>query len=1115
MSKRNFLFNLANVFALISLIASHGYAQQNTTNQLSQAEKEVRKLEREWLDAYEKRDSEAMNRILADDFKITYGNGMVRTKSDVLEEFKAAPNSGQAPPKFSTQETETIVEGDSITTITLTGIFVQQGGRGTMRARYKDVYVKRDGRWQVLSSQLTRIPPTQNQNGTNQSSGATQSKEIVPVATQTIDRKTKEQVINIASYLLEDIYVLSENGKKIAAQLRAKFESGAYDAITDIAQFYSTVTSDLQAMGKDRHLNLRYQPSADASATILTPQEWDKLKPTIFTKGSYTPQAQTATVPDARVLERLRQTNYAFRQAKHLEGNIGYLDLGGFMMGEEARAAADKAMASLANSDAVIIDLRRCPGGGEAGVSYLASYFFPKEPRVLMTRYSRPSDITYESKTVADLPGKRMIDADLYILVGSGTASACESFPYTLQQFGRAKIVGERTVGAGYNNFFVPIGKGFELSISFGNPKHPVSGKGWEGEGVQPDIQISASKALEAAQKEALLKLIGKTKDEKRKTELTNALQNLERTIAAQKLAKPPSNLQDYVGRYGNVEISVKDDELYFQRIGRAGASLTATGKDKFALNDSPIQFVRDRDSGNITQMVIDWIDRGREQLKREITRITAPQNQPPQNQSQTRNNFSVDESAAVKELTSLMEQSAAGDAFSGAVLIAQNGREVFKKAYGLANKKNNAPNDTETKFNLGSMNKMFTAVAVAQLAEKGKLSFDDTISKHLPNYPNKEIADKVTIHQLLTHSSGMGSYQNEKFFANLDKIKTNSDLLPFFADQPLAFEPGSRWQYSNSGFVVLGLIIEKISGKSYFDYVRENIFKPAGMQDTASYEKTANVANLATGYTRMNPGGQADLTQPRRENLDSRPLKGSSAGGGYSTLEDLLKFALALQNHKLLGKNFTDIVTTGKIKDSGGVGKFGYGFADMLFGDKRIFGHNGGGPGIAANLDIFPETGYVSIVMSNYDPPQMFPVMIKARELIVPITGAEQEVRKLEREWLDAYEKRDAEAMNRILADNFKLTFPDGRTQTKADIIAELKTPPDPSRPSPKLSTEGTQAQVQGDTVTLIGRFIQRSENKTGGGQPRMMQARYLDIYVKRDGRWQVVKSQLSRAPQ
>lgn len=500
------------------------------------------------------------------------------------------------------------------------------------------------------------------------------------------------------------------------------------------------------------------------------------------------------------------------------------------------------------------------------------------------------------------------------------------------------------------------------------------------------------------------------------------------------------------------------------------------------------------------------------------------------QSERQQKSNEAVKTTDAdiVRELEIYLSNLSTEDKFSGAVLVARNGVPIFKKAYGLANKNTNTANNMETKFNIASMNKMFTAVAIAQLAERGKLSFDDTIGKHLPNYPNKSVAEKVTIHHLLTHTSGMGNYQNEKFFAQLDRTKTVADLLPFFAGESLAFEPGAKWQYSNAGFAVLGLIIERVSGQNYFDYVRKNIFTLAGMNDTDSYEKGANVKNLAVGYTRMSLGGQGqpDPTAPRRENTQMLPIKGSPAGGGYSTLDDLLKFALALQNNKLLSKKFTEIVTTGKFDVGGPVGKYAYGFGDKISGGKHIVGHNGGSFGIGANFDMFPELGYTAVILSNYDPPAMMPVIMKIRALIPaappsvsqqtqkpqseqPLSQAEQEVKKLEREWLDAYEKRDAEVINRIVADDFKMTLSDGTMQTKADVLARIKSERDSGLPSPKLSTEDEQSRVEGDTVILTGRFIQRMERD---GQIRMMQMRYTDTYAKRQGRWQAIASQLTR---
>ncbi len=338
--------------------------------------------------------------------------------------------------------------------------------------------------------------------------------------------------------------------------------------------------------------------------------------------------------------------------------------------------------------------------------------------------------------------------------------------------------------------------------------------------------------------------------------------------------------------------------------------------------------------------------------------------------------------SAEWAELEKLIDAAVAADTFSGAVLVARDGAPVFKKAYGIADAERGVPNRTDTKFNLGSMNKMFTAVAIAQLAERGKLSFQDTIGRHLPAYPNREVAAQVTIHQLLTHTSGLGNYMTEAWAANLAHVKTPGDLLPYFANAPLKFAPGTRWAYSNAGFVVLGLIIEKLSGQSYFDYVRAHIFKPAGMRDTDSYERERAVANRAIGYTRRAAdGGGLRRDEPRRPNTLILPYRGSPAGGGYSTLDDLLKFDRALRSHKLLGAKFTALVTTGKVDAP--VGQYAYGFGEKRVNGKRMVGHNGGAPGIAAEFQSYTDTGYTLIVLANYDPPSVMPLVRQIEQLL------------------------------------------------------------------------------------------------------------------------------------
>ena len=333
------------------------------------------------------------------------------------------------------------------------------------------------------------------------------------------------------------------------------------------------------------------------------------------------------------------------------------------------------------------------------------------------------------------------------------------------------------------------------------------------------------------------------------------------------------------------------------------------------------------------------------------------------------------------EELQAYLVSLANDNKLSGVVLVAKDGVTIASKAAGVANKATNAPIDLNTKFNLGSMNKMFTAIAIAQLAQAGKLSFTDTVGKHLPDYPNKEAAEKVTIHHLLTHTSGMGSYWGEKFAAQREKLLTVAAYLPLFASEPLSFPPGEKLQYSNSGFMLLGAIIEKVSGQDYYSYVQEHIYKPAGMNDTGFYEPGKEIPNLAIGYTKMTPQGQPG--DEIRDNTSLREVKGGPAGGGFSTAPDLVKFQQALFSYKLLDKTHTELVTTGKVEGPRGMGKYAYGFGDRDTDGKHSVGHNGGAPGIAANFEMFPELGYTAVVLMNSDPPTVMPVAKAIRDRI------------------------------------------------------------------------------------------------------------------------------------
>ena len=276
-------------------------------------------------------------------------------------------------------------------------------------------------------------------------------------------------------------------------------------------------------------------------------------------------------------------------------------------------------------------------------------------------------------------------------------------------------------------------------------------------------------------------------------------------------------------------------------------------------------------------------------------------------------------------------------------------------------------------------MNKMFTGVAIVQLAEQGKSSFDDTIDTYLPDYPH-EVASKVTIHHLLTHTSGMGTYFNERFDKVWAELRTVENFIPLFRDDALSFEPGERYQYSNSGFILLGAIIERVTGQDYFSYVHDHIYLLANMTNTAAYEMYRSIPNLAIGYTRRGQYGEL-ASGERRNNLFLHVVKGGPAGGGFSTVDDLHSFSLALQEYRLLSPKYTDMMLTGKVVRNNSGAMYAYGFGNETINGHRIVGHNGGAPGISSRLDIYLDMGYTVVVLSNYDPPIADKVAAQFRE--------------------------------------------------------------------------------------------------------------------------------------
>ena len=311
-----------------------------------------------------------------------------------------------------------------------------------------------------------------------------------------------------------------------------------------------------------------------------------------------------------------------------------------------------------------------------------------------------------------------------------------------------------------------------------------------------------------------------------------------------------------------------------------------------------------------------------------------------------------IPEFAGLEEVDGYLSELAGANKFSGVVLVDRKDAEPVVRAYGMANKKRRIENTPDTRFNVGSITKSFTAVAIMQLVEEGKIDLDDLLGKYLLEFPS-EIGNKVTVRHLLGMESGFGDYFGyPKFRKRRSKIRTIDDLLDILKDFELEFEPGTDRRYSNAGYVILGGIIERASGMTYFDYVEKNIFKVVDMSGSSFPEYADDGDRIAMGYTNDGDSGTSDYT----ENYLSffTPL-GNPSGGSFSTGEDLLRFNKFLLWDRLLNEEHTILLLNF--------------FEDREERPSR-YGVAGGAPGVSAVSISDRDLGISVIVLSNYDEP-------------------------------------------------------------------------------------------------------------------------------------------------
>lgn len=293
-------------------------------------------------------------------------------------------------------------------------------------------------------------------------------------------------------------------------------------------------------------------------------------------------------------------------------------------------------------------------------------------------------------------------------------------------------------------------------------------------------------------------------------------------------------------------------------------------------------------------------------------------------------------------------------DLFSGSILVARDGKIIYSGAYGYADKKNKTPNRISTRFSIGSVGKTFTAVLIMQLVEQGKLALSDTLDKYLPDFPYEE-KSRIRIRHLLTHTSGLGNYfSHEDYESRIPVLRKIKDALTLVYDQKPLFEPGTKYRYSNSGMLVLGAVIEKVTGTSYSKYLKTHLLDPTGMKSSLICYPEDDIPNRAIGYSKTSEG------EYRIETDHEFPA--FSDGGLYSTAEDMLKYDVALRENRLLSSKSKDIMFT----VSAPAENYALGWETGTFKGSKFVGHVGGCPGFAADFMRFPKERIMIIVLSN-----------------------------------------------------------------------------------------------------------------------------------------------------
>jgi hypothetical protein len=395
------------------------------------------------------------------------------------------------------------------------------------------------------------------------------------ISQEMLTSEEKEQNIASVAKLMDSIYVIPEKAKEAIALVKQQQAKGAYDKIDSPYDFAEALTKDLRAVTHDLHINVHFAPAEIA-------------------KEQKQAAGEKAGMTQA---ERLAMENYGFEEVKVLPGNVGYLDLRFFYTPKEASETAVATMNYLANTDAIIFDLRRNGGGNTEMIQLLVSYLFDQEPVHLNNFYYRPTDKNTQTWTLPYVPGKRNPDADVYVLTSNRTFSAGEEFVYDLKNLERATIIGEHTGGGANPGTTYEVSDKFKIFIPSGRAINPVSGDNWEGKGIAPDVAVDEDEALNVAHLMAVKKLLEKADSEEKKAFYKWDLKEIK---ANQQPVNPETNtLRSYTGSYGGSKVTLEDGQLIYHAYNDS-FELIPMGDDEFMLPNVPykrIKFSKDRKS--------------------------------------------------------------------------------------------------------------------------------------------------------------------------------------------------------------------------------------------------------------------------------------------------------------------------------------------------------------------------------------------------------------------------------------------------------------------------------------------------------------------------------------